>query len=373
MMLNREIKVLILILTVVVFSNCTGNKEKVFSISGSIENLEKEYIILSKIEDVQSKKESFIDTIKVDENGYFNVDKSLETAIYNLKFSDKKVVQIALVEGQHLSIEGKDVSNLNFSGSVDTQLLQDYETFRKESLTRLVYSVRKEISDLKKEKVSEKKIAALRELEIENYNKHLDELTVFIEKNMESSVAIYPTSIRWNGENIESYKAIVSKFKEVHPNLSITKKLERRVGLLLKTAVGSYVSNIKIPTKDGTVIELNNIKKAYTLVDFWASWCPPCRTESSLLNDLYKKYKSKGFEIYGISLDSKKKRWLDALVKDNRVWPNVSNLQGLNAPVAQEYGITALPTNFIIDSEGKIIASNIHGKHLKAFIDGLMN
>jgi thiol-disulfide isomerase/thioredoxin len=126
-----------------------------------------------------------------------------------------------------------------------------------------------------------------------------------------------------------------------------------------------------MPSKNGEIIQLNDVKKIYTLIDFWASWCPPCRTESSLLKELYSTYNINGFKIYGISLDSKKQRWLDALEKDQRVWTNVSTVQGFKTPVAQEFGITALPTNFIIDSEGKIIASNIHGEHLKKLVDEL--
>jgi thiol-disulfide isomerase/thioredoxin len=124
---------------------------------------------------------------------------------------------------------------------------------------------------------------------------------------------------------------------------------------------------------NGTIIELDSVRKKYTLIDFWASWCPPCRTESSLLNSLYSNYNSKGFEIYGIYLDSKSESWLKAIEKDQRIWPNVSSVEGFKTPISIEFGITALPTNFLIDETGKIIASNIHGKQLKTKIETLFN
>ncbi|SNR38783.1 Thiol-disulfide isomerase or thioredoxin [Lutibacter agarilyticus] len=370
-MLKKNLFYTFLAIAFVLVVNCAPKETPTSSISGTIENLEKNYVILSKVIDIQQKTTTVLDTILIDKSGKFQINNLETPNIYNLTFNHKKTIQLAIDNNQTVEIKGTNLDSLIISGSKDTALLLAYENFRKESLNRLVYSVRKEISNHKKEKASEEKIATLRSLEIENYNKHLVELTVFIEEKMGTSIAIYPTSIRWNGENLAAYTTIVSNFKATHPTSEITSKLEKRIALLQKTTVGSIVSNIKMPTKEGTLIELNNIKGTYTLIDFWASWCPPCRSESKILSELYNTYKSKGFEIYGISLDAKKQRWLDALEKDNRVWPNVSTVEGFNTPVAIEYGITALPTNFIIDAEGKIVASNMHGEHLKKFVEVL--
>jgi thiol-disulfide isomerase/thioredoxin len=370
-MLNKNLFYTFLTILSFLLVSCTEKETQTSSISGTVLNLKKNYVILSKVEDIQQKITTILDTIFVDESGKFQA-KNLQTPnIYNLTFNDKKNIQLAINGNQTIVIKGTHLDSLNISGSKDTELLLAYENFRKESLNRLVYAVRNEISSLKKEKASEEKIDALRRLEIENYNKHLAELTVFIKEKMGTSIAIYPTSIRWNGENLATYKTIVSNFKATYPTSKITSKLEKRIELLQKTAVGSTVSTIEMPTKEGTIIQLKNIKGTYTLIDFWASWCPPCRSESNILSELYSTYNSKGFEILGISLDTKKQRWVDALEADNRVWANVSTVEGFKTPVAIEYGITALPTNFIIDAEGKIIASNIHGEHLKKFIESL--
>ena len=109
------------------------------------------------------------------------------------------------------------------------------------------------------------------------------------------------------------------------------------------------------------------------MIDFWASWCGPCRSESNTLNDLYGKYNAKGFEIYGVSLDDKKNKWLKAIEKDNRTWPNVSSLQGFKTPASYDYAVTALPDNYLIDANRKIIAKNIHGEKLITLVDSLLN
>jgi len=229
-----------------------------------------------------------------------------------------------------------------------------------------VKSVRREIKKLSKIGSNEAEIANLRALEVENYNEHLNELTAFVKDSMGTSIAIYHSSLRWNGgENLSFLQELVADFEEKHPTTEITQKLKNKLLLLEKTAVGSRILNIEMPNSTDELISLNTIKGTYTLVDFWASWCPPCRTESTLLNELYNSFHSKGFEIYGISLDSKRKNWLKALEKDQRIWPEVSTVEGFNTPISIEYGITALPTNFLIDSTGEIVAVNIHGEALK--------
>lgn len=355
------------------FIGCSTRNENSFIISGKLSNLTTDFITLSMVEDLQTNKTRVIDTLKVNKRGKFNAVYFLESAIYNLTINDNKTVQLAIDKGQHVVITGENIDNLNISGSADTQLLTAYETFRKESLNRLVNSVRDSIKKIKTTTIEENEIADLRELEVENYKQHLNELVQFVKEKMGTSIAIYATSTRWNSENLPFLKELVSRFENVHPNLGITQKLKNRIQLLEKTTVGGTITTIKMPNQFDEIVELATIKGTYTLIDFWASWCPPCRIESVLLNNLYKDYHSKGFEIYGISLDSNKERWLKALEMDSRVWPNVSTLKGFKTPISIEFGITALPTNFIIDAEGKIIATNIHGKVLKEKIEELFS
>jgi len=370
-MQHKTIATLIFSFLVLLLVSCSTEKQHSFSISGKITKLNNRYLILSKVDDIQKKTTTIIDTLLVNKRGRFNSVYFLEPNIYNLKF-DTKTIQLAIDKGQNITINGNTGEDLDIKGSLDTQLLNDYETYRKASLNRLVNSVRKKIKALKKLVVSETEITKLRELEVKNYKIHLNELATFIKDSMGTSIAIYSTSVRWNSENnFPFYKKLVSTFEEIHSNIEITKKLKNKILLLEKTTVGSVISNIEMPDKNNNLISLDTIKGKYTLIDFWASWCPPCRTESTLLNELYSIYHTKGFEIYGVSLDSKRKNWLKAIEKDKRVWPEVSTVEGFNTPISIEYGITALPTNFLIDSTGKIIAANIHGEKLKEKVANL--
>lgn len=357
--------------TILFLLSCSTKTSPTFSISGEVLNTEEKIIILSQVEDIINNEIKVIDTLTIDENGHFNNDYFLEPNIYNLTFDNKKVIQLAIDKGQNITVSGNNLDSLTVKGSIDTDLLNNYETFRKASLKRLVTKIRDSIKTLENVPNSQELTSKLRAIEVENYSIHLFELTQFIQQNMGTSIAIYPTSIRWNSENLTILEEITSKFKAAHTTSTITKKLENRIALLKKSTVGSSFTNLEMPNNIEQLISLEKVKGKITLIDFWASWCPPCRAESALLNEIYATYKSKGFEIYGISLDSKKQRWLDAIEKDNRVWINVSTVEGFKTPVAQEYGITALPTNYLIDAEGKIIAVNVHGEQLKKTIQVL--
>jgi thiol-disulfide isomerase/thioredoxin len=354
----------------------TQKESSTFSISGNIKNYQKEKIILTLEEDINRKQNRVIGEIPVDKNGNFKMGFNLEPHIYTVSFDDKKKVMLAIDKGQKIEINGDadDWSTLKVSGSSDTAKLEEYEAFRKKSLDSLVNSVREKIKILKEnnDPANDAEIAKLGALEIENYDKHKDELIDFVKNEMGTSIAVYPTSLRWDGDkNVTILENIAAEFEKAHPNLAVTEKIKEKVKTLKNTSVGGTVSEINLPDKNGNKIALSSLKAKYILIDFWASWCPPCRRESKILAELYKKYNNEGFEIYGVSLDEDKDAWLKAIEMDERNWTNVSTLQGYDTPETFDYAVTSLPAKFIVDGNGKIVAKNLHGEELRKKIESL--
>ncbi len=128
-------------------------------------------------------------------------------------------------------------------------------------------------------------------------------------------------------------------------------------------AIGKMVDFTQIDDK-GNEFQLSSLRGKYVLVDFWASWCVPCRAENPNLLKAYQELKDKNFEIVGISLDESRKAWLNAVEKDGMPWIQVSDLKGFKTDVAVQYGITAIPQNFLIDPSGRIIAKDLRGEDL---------
>lgn len=134
--------------------------------------------------------------------------------------------------------------------------------------------------------------------------------------------------------------------------------------------VPDYVKNfgdlndLELPDLNGKLIKLSALNAKYILLEFWASWCGPCRSENPNLSRLYNTYKPRGFEIYAVSLDGKKEDWQKAVTDDNIAWITVSDLKGEDSNAATIYEVTAIPKNYLVDMKGKIIAENIRGEEL---------
>nr|WP_315421994.1 TlpA disulfide reductase family protein [uncultured Pedobacter sp.] len=131
-----------------------------------------------------------------------------------------------------------------------------------------------------------------------------------------------------------------------------------------KTAKGKLAPAIAMPDKDGKIVKLSDFKGKYVLVDFWASWCGPCRRENPNVVAAYKKYHDKGFEILGVSLDSKKDAWLKAIAADGLTWTHVSDLQAWSNSAVKAYGVKSVPASFLLDPEGKVVGKDLRGEEL---------
>ncbi|WP_316794418.1 TlpA disulfide reductase family protein [Pedobacter frigoris] len=139
------------------------------------------------------------------------------------------------------------------------------------------------------------------------------------------------------------------------------------------TALGSVAPNFTQKDPNGKAVSLSDYKGKYVLVEFWASWCSPCRAESPNLLKQYAAYKDKGFEILGVSVDSDKAKWLEAIKKDGLTWTQVSDLKGWESEARKVYGISGVPANFLISPDGKIIGAHLMGEVLNKKLNELLN
>lgn len=163
----------------------------------------------------------------------------------------------------------------------------------------------------------------------------------------------------------------INKLEELYTNLSphakslsLISEMPNRIEIIKKNVIGSVAADFERKDMHGNVIRLSDYRGRYVLLEFWASWCGPCRAEYPFLKQTYAKFKDKGFEIIGVSADTKDTEWRKAINQDGLSWVHISELRGGEDKIFKMFGVQPIPDNFLIDPNGKIIARGLRGKEV---------
>lgn len=168
------------------------------------------------------------------------------------------------------------------------------------------------------------------------------------------------------------YKQIRDSLIDQYPDNVFVRQLDQR--LRSAVVVGMEAPDIVMAGVDGKNLRLSDLRGKVVLIDFWASWCRPCRLENPNVVRMYNKFHDKGFEIFSVSLDNSRDAWVNTIAADKLVWPNhVSDLRGWSNAAAKLYGVSSIPATVLVDADGKVLARNLRGPALEQFLTELFD
>lgn len=319
-------KVILIIFTTI---TALGKIEPQFSLSGITRDLENGTVLY--LEDYLTKQ--IIDSVSINNNEFYFETELPETPVYTtLRTKDRLHFRPIWLENRPMIFDqtGTSFSNAQVKGSHSENLYQ---------------SLHKEIDNLPQE---------------ENFIKAME----FVEKNPNSIVSAMTLSLYCTSWGKEKTKQLFQLFSSENKKTDYGKLVQKYININREPKIGEQFIDFEMTDNHGNIKKLSELKRKIVLLEFWASWCRPCREENPELLKTYKKFNAKGFEIFAVSIDDNKTNWIEAIEKDRLSWKHVSDLSGKKNSAALTYGVKALPTNFLINQNGTIIDKNLHGEKL---------
>lgn len=376
--------------------NSSKNESTGFTVNLELTSAVGKTIILDKL--TPSKAEP-VDTIVVGEDGkvVFNGTTS-NKELYLVHTDDNKLyVYLAIDSVDNITIKGDyetfidDYSIEGSSASLLIKEVNDHNAIANKKMYEINNSINAEQDPVKRDS-----IIAIARVE---FTKVLEEEKAFIANFIDANpgslaafIALYQRILDQSIFDLNAdvsvfdfYKKVADGMKQTNPNSEFTKmliannlqmesQLEASRQANVTTSIGADAPDVEAPGLDGKMYKLSDLKGGYVLLDFWAAWCRPCRAENPNVLSNYNKYKEKGFTVFQVSLDGTKQNWENAINKDGLgAWIHVSDLQEWDSEDARTYNVSSIPTNFLIDPEGKIIAKNLRGPALGAKLSELLD
>lgn len=336
-------------------------QEGPISIKGSIKGGRGQMVYLQIVE---SKNVKPLDTIIANDKGEYSFTlKSDRPEFYRIGVNEQNSFYLILSPGESAQTTA-EIGNLFKSfeiieGPEECHRMKEMNgiTGMKDSINMIIQAAQMNSDS----RMMESAVAAY-----ENINIKMErEIKAFINRKPASLSSLAALQNLNFDTEFAYYDKVIRALDGVANGNDIYDNMKAQIEGMRDVAIGAQAPEITLPQPNGEVLSLSDLRGQYVLIDFWASWCGPCRRENPNVKKVYDKYHEKGFEIYAVSLDKTKQAWLNAIGQDGLDWKHVSDLKYWQSEVVAEYHITGIPLTILLDKEGKIIGKNLRGEALE--------
>jgi peroxiredoxin len=362
----------IIALSILAFAMLSCSSEQ-FRINGNIEGAEEQKVYLMQVVNNELVP---IDSTTL-KNGKFSFKGEVPFPdLYAIEFSSLSDRIVLFLENSEINIAGNsnELGSSTITGSASHDILLDFNRLAEENSQQLMDINFRYQSAAMDGILTSTLEEELKNEYIEESKKLVDFIKKFVADNNQSAVAAYITLVHLIDHlELNELEAIVTSFPTLIQSSPFVAALKDHISIEKRTSIGESYTDFTLPNQSGNEVSFSTfVGKNYILLDFWAGWCAPCRKENPHLVEVYNKFKSKGFDIFGVSLDQNRDQWFNAIETDGLLWTQVSDLKGWDSPIAKLYGIMSIPANLLISPKGEIVAKNLRGNELEAKLEELL-
>lgn len=359
---------------VLIATACNNRGNKNFTVSGEIKNAPSTVVYLEQIA-YDNMPPQVVDSVTLNNGKFLLKGKADEESLLQLRFPmvEKGPLYFVINDKSTIELTGdwNNSRELKYTGSPASERLQVFVDSLSATQQK-IYTIQYEIQNV----IQGDSLKAIKQAEMGTI---LSAFKAYVKQTaMEDNspmVSMFATSINTGTDAVENealYNSLAKRFPKHTGIQSVVKQFREGSSAAQQqqqapagVAVGSMAPDITMPDVNGTDFSLSSLKGKYVLVDFWASWCGPCRAENPNVVAAYNKYKNKNFTILGVSLDKTKDAWTTAIKQDGLTWTHISDLKFWDSKAVTLYGFNGIPYNVLIDPSGKIIADNLRGSELE--------